>query len=223
MCLASALVNLIYNAFHNRDGRHPQSVSARASAAARAAQPLFDLAFNPEAIKLRFAAVPVYAVVNNKNEFVLVTGEASSRPARIRQQSATLPCCRRHAALRPVPCHLQRPSPVPPHPLQTDAKQLGLFFFSEAEAQAMLKTVRAALKLPTGPHGAASVASLAEPTRQPAPCRASFIRLAAPATPAPPLPDQGEQPQAGAAGARAAHLHGPGVRVCLDAARADGH
>jgi hypothetical protein len=62
---------------------HLQSVSARlagaprgAVAAARAAaQPLFDLAFNPEEIKARLNSVPVFAVVNNKNEFVLVAGE----------------------------------------------------------------------------------------------------------------------------------------------------
>ena len=59
----------------------PQSVSARlaggraaAPAAASAALPLFDLAYNPEEIKARLTSVPVYAVVNNKNEFVLVSG-----------------------------------------------------------------------------------------------------------------------------------------------------
>ena len=62
-----------------------QSVSGRLAGAPRgaltaaraAAQPLFDLAFNPEEIKARLNAVPVFAVVNNKNEFVLVAGEVS--------------------------------------------------------------------------------------------------------------------------------------------------
>ncbi|KAL4446206.1 hypothetical protein ABPG77_003013 [Micractinium sp. CCAP 211/92] len=75
------------------------SVSARHGVAATAAQPVFDLAFNPEEIKARLNAVPVYTVVNNKNEFVLVAGE-------------------------------------------DDARQLGLFFFSEPEAQAMLKKIK---------------------------------------------------------------------------------
>lgn len=43
-----------------------------------AAQPLFDLGFNPETIKARLSAVPVFAVVNNKNEFVLVAGEVGA-------------------------------------------------------------------------------------------------------------------------------------------------
>lgn len=55
-----------------------QSVSARHGVAATAAQPVFDLAFNPEEIKARLNAVPVYTVVNNKNEFVLVAGEVGA-------------------------------------------------------------------------------------------------------------------------------------------------
>ncbi|EFN52292.1 hypothetical protein CHLNCDRAFT_139038 [Chlorella variabilis] len=82
------------------------SVSAQAGGGAGrpaegAAQPLFDLGFNPETIKARLSAVPVFAVVNNKNEFVLVAGE-------------------------------------------DQAKQLGLFFFSEPEASAMLQTIKGA-------------------------------------------------------------------------------
>lgn len=57
----------------------PQSVSARvggaAAAARRRAQPLLELAFNPEDLKARLDAVRVWVVVNNKNEFVLVAGE----------------------------------------------------------------------------------------------------------------------------------------------------
>lgn len=44
-------------------------------------QPLFELSFNPEELKFRLATVPVYTVVNNKDEFVLVSGEVSSAAA----------------------------------------------------------------------------------------------------------------------------------------------
>ncbi|KAI3432456.1 hypothetical protein D9Q98_004006 [Chlorella vulgaris] len=71
------------------------SVNARPSAASKSPT------FNPESIKARLSSVPVYAVVNKKNEFVLVSGE-------------------------------------------DDVKQLGLFFFSEPEAEAMLKTIKEA-------------------------------------------------------------------------------
>jgi hypothetical protein len=39
------------------------------------ANPVFDLSFNPEEVKRRLSGVPVFAVVNSKNEFVLVSGE----------------------------------------------------------------------------------------------------------------------------------------------------
>ncbi|PRW61470.1 TIC 22- chloroplastic [Chlorella sorokiniana] len=77
-------------------------VGGAAAAVRRRAQPLLELAFNPEEIKARLDAVPVWVVVNNKNEFVLVSGEAGSN------------------------------------------KQLSLFFFTETEAQAMLKTIKEA-------------------------------------------------------------------------------
>ena len=67
-----------------------QSITARAAAAAQraaAATPLFDLALaNPEEIKYRLASVPVYAVVNQKNEFVLVSGD-------VRARRCTCCCC----------------------------------------------------------------------------------------------------------------------------------
>ncbi|GAB4815148.1 hypothetical protein N2152v2_002194 [Parachlorella kessleri] len=80
------------------------SVSTRlASAASRVsqsrAQPLFDLAFNPEELKFRLSAVPVYTVVDADNNIVLVSGDDTG-------------------------------------------KQLGLFFFKESDAQAMIDTVR---------------------------------------------------------------------------------
>lgn len=109
--------------------------------AARSAQPLFDLAFNPEDIKARLNAVPVFAVVNNKNEFVLVAGEVRWGGVEV----AELKTCTRLAVHGEPVAHA---CVLPPCPLlycytvQEDAdKQLGLFFFSEAEAEAMLKTV----------------------------------------------------------------------------------
>lgn len=42
-------------------------------------QPLYDLAFNPEEIKAKLSGIPVYAVVNQKNEFVLVSGDAEDK------------------------------------------------------------------------------------------------------------------------------------------------
>lgn len=54
-------------------------MSAHAAAALnqqqRPSNPLFDLAFNPEEMKVRLASIPVYAVVNSKDEFVLVSGD----------------------------------------------------------------------------------------------------------------------------------------------------
>ena len=39
-------------------------------------QQVFDVAYNPEEIKARLSGVPVYAVINKKEEFVLIAGEA---------------------------------------------------------------------------------------------------------------------------------------------------
>ena len=39
---------------------------------------LADLAVSPDEIKLRLSGIPVYAVVNNKNEFVLVSGDGDN-------------------------------------------------------------------------------------------------------------------------------------------------
>ena len=41
----------------------------------RRAQPVAELAAEPQDIKSRLAGVPVYTVANKKNEFVLVSGE----------------------------------------------------------------------------------------------------------------------------------------------------
>ncbi len=51
-----------------------------AGAAARraaAALPVFDVAATPDEIKLRLSGIPVFAVVNSKNEFVLVSGDGA--------------------------------------------------------------------------------------------------------------------------------------------------
>ena len=39
------------------------------------AQPVCDLAYNPDEIKARLSGVPVYTVANKQNEFILVAGE----------------------------------------------------------------------------------------------------------------------------------------------------
>lgn len=39
--------------------------------------PIFEISYNPEVIKKRLSGIPVYVVVNQKNEFVLVSGENS--------------------------------------------------------------------------------------------------------------------------------------------------
>ncbi len=72
-----------------------------AGAARRAAAaPAFELAATPDEIKLRLAGVPVFAVVNAKNEFVLVSGDGA------------------------------------------DERQLGLFFFSRADAEGLIATIK---------------------------------------------------------------------------------
>jgi hypothetical protein len=49
------------------------------AAAPRRLQPqlVAEVAYNPEDIKARLSAVNVYTVANQKNEFVLVSGEVS--------------------------------------------------------------------------------------------------------------------------------------------------
>ena len=75
---------------------------AAPGSSALAPHPIFELAFNPEEIKFRLAAVPVFAVVNAKSEFVLVAGD------------------------------------------DPKSRQLGLFFFSREEAEALVASVSAA-------------------------------------------------------------------------------
>ena len=57
-----------------------QALSLGSLAAAprrRQPQPVAEVAYNPEDIKARLSAVNVYTVANQKNEFVLVSGEVS--------------------------------------------------------------------------------------------------------------------------------------------------
>jgi hypothetical protein len=91
---------------HAPSPHRTQSLASRPTAAAgppaphrQPADPLADLALSPEDIKFRMEGVPVYAVVNSNNEFVLVSGE-------------------------------------------DDGRQLGLIFFSQEDAQALVSTVR---------------------------------------------------------------------------------
>ena len=51
------------------------SSSSNTTTTTTTTQSLFDLAASPDEIKLRLSGIPVYAVVNTKNEFVLVSGD----------------------------------------------------------------------------------------------------------------------------------------------------
>ena len=55
--------------------RHLQSISLGGSPRRSSAQPICDVAYNPEEIKARLSGVPVYTVANKQNEFILVAGE----------------------------------------------------------------------------------------------------------------------------------------------------
>jgi hypothetical protein len=57
---------------------HAAAAAAAVHSSARR-NPVLELAFNPEEIKFRLAAVPVYAVVNTKDEFVLVSGDEDGK------------------------------------------------------------------------------------------------------------------------------------------------
>lgn len=78
-----------------------------AAAVRRHAQPLLELAFNPEEIKARLNAVPVYTVVNNKNEFVLVAGEVGPgwEQRVVEVSAALLPALKAPSATGPEGLH----------------------------------------------------------------------------------------------------------------------
>ena len=52
-----------------------QSMSLGGFSRRSSAQPICDVAYNPEEIKARLSGVPVYTVANKQNEFILVAGE----------------------------------------------------------------------------------------------------------------------------------------------------
>lgn len=54
------------------------SGAGSSSSSGRRPAPLFDVAYNPEDIKARLSGVPVFAVINKREEFVLVAGAAVS-------------------------------------------------------------------------------------------------------------------------------------------------
>lgn len=60
------------------DGRDHQSLSGQVLQSV-SANPMCDLAYNPEVIKKRLSGIPVYVVVNQKNEFVLVSSDNDTR------------------------------------------------------------------------------------------------------------------------------------------------
>lgn len=63
---------IYFSSVQSVSGAH--NAASSAVAAAHHAS-LFDLAASPDEIKLRLAGIPVFAVVNSKNEFVLVSGD----------------------------------------------------------------------------------------------------------------------------------------------------
>lgn len=77
------------------------SLGSSAATQRRKPQPIAEVAYNPEDIKARLSGVPVFAVTNKNNEFVLVSGEGDS-----------------------------------------EDRQLGLIFFAEADAHALIEKIR---------------------------------------------------------------------------------
>ena len=128
---------------------------SRPASRRRQPQPVADLAYNPEDIKARLSAVNVYTVANKKKEFVLVSGEV--RRAHLSGRNLGLSSPGR------VPCdHVAYPSVcaatfpawlrLEAHELESrrgstaaqgdsEERQLGLFFFKEADAKALIDKV----------------------------------------------------------------------------------
>lgn len=117
-----------------------QSISLGGSPRRSSAQPICDVAYNPEEIKARLSGVPVYTVANKQNEFILVAGEVGGHlstcppvPQRRCWQLTTL--CMLHlenAMSWSTWCHVQSGEQV---------KQLGLIFMSEDDANALVEKV----------------------------------------------------------------------------------
>ena len=101
-------------------------------AATRRPQPMFDLASSAADMKARVAGIPVYTVANKADEFVLVTGG---------EVKDFITCG--HIML-PVTVH----SRLQHWAVQEgDKKQLGLFFFVESDAKALVEKVMQAWQL----------------------------------------------------------------------------
>lgn len=94
---------------HNQDReRCVQSISLGGSSRRSSAQPICDVAYNPEEIKARLSGVPVYTVANKQNEFILVAGEvrnlASINQSQTGRQSISYKACMYVDAEYACPC-----------------------------------------------------------------------------------------------------------------------
>ena len=128
------------SATSHRSLRCVQSISLGGSSRRSSAQPICDIAYNPEEIKARLSGVPVYTVANKQNEFILVAGEVR-RPSE-QFSMLTRPSLGSHA---PCNCYTQNQflSQFTVRNLQSgdQVKQLGLIFMSEADANALVEKV----------------------------------------------------------------------------------
>jgi hypothetical protein len=79
--LLPGMASLSLNGPHRAQGSKSTS-PAQPPAGAQPPQPVFDVAYNPEDIKARLSGVPVYAVINKKEEFVLIAGDADDNQHR---------------------------------------------------------------------------------------------------------------------------------------------
>ena len=94
--------------------------------ATRRPQPLFEIASSAADMKARVAGIPVYTVANKADEFVLVTGG----------EVRTFVVCRHIMLSATVQQWLQHWTVQ-----EGDKKQLGLFFFVESDAKALVDKV----------------------------------------------------------------------------------
>ena len=113
-----------------------------------------EVAYNPEDIKARLSAVNVYTVANQKNEFVLVSGEVSLSPSQVAAVPASCSAraaqtsCAHHNAHHAT-LHIAHSSVralarqfcealCARRQGDSEERQLGLFFFKEADAKALI-------------------------------------------------------------------------------------
>lgn len=105
-----------------------QSMSLNASRSAPAARnPVMDLAQSMTALQNRVAGITVYTVANKDNELVLVAGEVCTCCCKLMQQQGTRP--EAEMSMHTMVQH------------EGEKKQLGLFFFSEQDAQELMDQV----------------------------------------------------------------------------------